>query len=528
MIVDDEPEIREHIKNSIDWEQLDILLIAEAGDADTATENAMLLQPQIVVMDICLPGQDGLSLAAELMRQYPEVQILIISGYQDFSYAKKAMAIGVSDYLTKPIVSTELNAALQRITARFVARKAEQQKMFTINQVLEQNRQTLQKWQLESLFRDANADMQQIIPQLHLLDIKLGGEYFAVLLANQCQNGENTLSSGVHSATIKQYLESKLQKNGFQVHSFFDDEKLLNCLLSFPSSIPEETIESVCRAVRSEIKFYFGQSLAIGIGSVVSGYERICRSARQARMALQHGIMVSSDAVVSWQNIRESQANPASEEGFVDRSWWPKLIECIREGEEKALKDTIDQLCQPSQSMAVLCEFGIEFLGELSRQCSELGIFLWNIIDYPSAVRQLLAAPDTRSFQQALLELCGQLTALLSKRELDANRYLITKAKDYIDSSYGNPELSLEQVSNQVGLSRSYFSSLFHKIEHKTFKIYLMELRIHHAKRLLTSTDKKIYEISCEVGCCDAGYFNRIFKRMTGMTPLQFRNGSKE
>ena len=115
MIVDDEPEIREHIKSAIAWQKRELLLVAEAGDADTAMESAMLLRPQIVVMDICLPGQDGLTLATELMKQDPELQILIVSGFQDFSYAKKAMSIGVSDYLTKPIVAKELNAALQRI-----------------------------------------------------------------------------------------------------------------------------------------------------------------------------------------------------------------------------------------------------------------------------------------------------------------------------------------------------------------------------------------------------------------------------
>jgi len=527
MIVDDEPEIREHIKSTIDWKQLDLLLVAEASDADTAIENAMLFHPQIVVMDICLPGQDGLSLAAELMQYDSDVQILIVSGFQDFSYAKKAMTIGISDYLTKPIVSVELNTALRQITERFAARKTEQQKLFAINQVLEQNKQTLQKWQLESLLHDTDTDTEQTIQQLRLLDIEFGGEFFAVVLVSRCDGDKNPLASGVQSATIKQYLETKFQETGFRVHSFFDDEKTLSCLLSFQTKLPEEIIESVCRAARSEIKFYFGHRLDIGIGSVVAGHGRISESTRQARAALQHCIMVSEEAVVSWQNIRESQSETVSTDSMASRRWWPKLAECIRLGRENVLEETVDQLCRQIQSHAGLQEFGIELLGELSRQCSELGVYLWNIIDYPSTVRQLFVATDAQSFKQSLLELCAQLTILLSKRESDANRYLITKAKEYIESSYADPELSLEQVSSYVGLSRSYFSTLFHKVEYKTFKIYLMELRIRQAKRMLTSTDKKIYEISCEVGCSDTAYFNRVFKRMTGMTPLQFRNGGK-
>lgn len=528
MIVDDEPEIREHIKSAIAWQKRELLLVAEAGDADTAMESAMLLHPQIVVMDICLPGQDGLTLAAELMKQDPELQILIVSGFQDFSYAKKAMSIGVSDYLTKPIVAKELNAALQRITERFAARKAEQQKMFAVNQVLEQNKQTLQKWQLESLLQGTVADAEQISQQLQLLDMELGGEYFTVLMASRRAQEEDALDSGVQSAIVKQYLETKLLEAGFRVHSFFDDEKLLNCLLSSQTHVPEETVESVCRTVRNEIKFYFGQRLAMGIGSVVASQAQIGVSARQARTALQHCIMISEEAVVSWQNIRGTQMTEAPTGSVVNRRWLPKAIECIREGRERALEETVDQLCCQLQSQTALREFGIEFLGELSRQCSALGVYPWNTIDYPGTVRQLFALSDVKSFKQALLELCGQLTALLTQQDSDANRYLIIKAKEYIENNFADPELSLEQVSGYVGLSRSYFCSQFHKVERKTFKIYLMELRICQAKRLLASTDKRIYEISCEVGCSDAAYFNRVFKRMTGMTPLQFRNGGRE
>ena len=166
----------------------------------------------------------------------------------------------------------------------------------------------------------------------------------------------------------------------------------------------------------------------------------------------------------------------------------------------------------------------MEFLGEISRQCSELGIYLWSTIDYPTTVRQLFGGEDTENFKSSLLQICSRFGQLLSRRDMDANRYLIIKAKKYIEDNYADPELSLEQVSNHVGLSKSYFCSLFHKIENKTFKEYLMDLRIRYAKRMLTSTDKKIYEISCEVGCSDAAYFNRFFKRITGMTPLQYRN----
>ena len=524
MIVDDEPEIRAHIKSAIAWDKLSLLLVAEAGDADTAMESAMLFQPQIVVMDICLPGQDGLSLAAELMKQDPEIQILIISGYQDFSYARKAMSIGVSSYLTKPVVAKEVNGALHRIIDTFMARKREQQKMYAVNRLLEQNTPMLQQWQLESLLQGDTTDAEQVRQQMRLLDMELAGEYCTALMVCGQKSGESTLDSGFQSATAKQYLEIKLQEKGFRIYSYFDDEKVLNILLNHSTQIPEESLERLCIVLCNEFKLYFGLQLHMGIGSTAENPGGIGASAKQARIALQHSLMLSEECVVSWFNIKETQSAALTATPQVNRRWLPRVIECVREGREKALEETVDRLLGQLHSQTQMHEFGVEFLGEISRQCSELGIYLWNSIDYPTAVRQMFACSDVEDFKQALMQLCQQMTQLLSRQDSDVNRYLVVKARKYMEENYADPELSLEQVSGYVGLSRSYFCSLFHKIEHKTFKTYLMALRISHAKQMLTSTDKKIYEISCEVGCSDAAYFNRIFKRITGMTPLQYRN----
>lgn len=529
MIVDDEPEIRAHIKSAIDWEKLSLLLVAEAGDADTAMESAMLFQPQIVVMDICLPGQDGLSLAAELIKQDPEVQILIISGFQDFSYAQKAMSIGVSAFLTKPVVAKDVNSALQRIIDTFMMRRTEQQKMYAVHQVLEQNRPMLQQWQLESLLQGDTIDAEQVHQQMRLLDMELGGEYCTALMVCGQKSGDSTLDSGFQSATVKQYLEIKLQEAGFHIHSYFDDEKVLNCLLSHSVRIPEETLDSICITLQNELMLYFGHQLHMGIGSTAENPGGIGASAKQARIALQHSLMLSEECVVSWFNIKETQNAALTATPQVNRRWLPRVIECIREGREKSLEETVDQLLGQLHTQTQLREFGVEFLGEISRQCSELGIYLWNSIDYPTAVRQLFAGVDAEEFKQSLMQLCRQLTQLLSQQDFDANRYLVLKARKFIEENYADPELSLEQVSGYVGLSRSYFCALFHRVERKTFKVYLMDLRIRHAKRMLATTDKKIYEISCDVGCSDAAYFNRLFKRSTGMTPLQYRNsGSRD
>lgn len=525
MIVDDEPEIRDHIKNSVEWDKLGLVLVGEAGDADIAMEIALLYRPQFVIMDICLPGKDGLSLAAELVEQNPEVKLLVISGFQDFSYAQKAISIGASDYLTKPVVPKELNSALKRMVDSFDARKQEQQRMYAARQILEQNREMLSRWLLKMLLHGEQdcVAISETLQQLSVLGMAPAGEHCVVLMAAERKKGAATLNSGVQSATVKQYLENRFQEVGFGVICYFDDDMVLSVLLSNKTPINADLLEEQCIAARNELELYFAQQYCIGIGTVVDSRTMIGESAISARRALQDSLMLSNEHVISWQNLREKNVMPAQTQQL-NRFRQSQLISCIREGNKTDLDTAVDELICRMETEEERREFGIELLGSIAKECGELGVYPWKTIDYPHTVRQLFTEEDARKFAEILKSLCGKLIDLLRQRDIDLNRYLIVNAKKYIDANYSDNELSLEQVSNHVGLSKSYFCSLFHKVEGTTFKLYLMELRMRYARRLLASTDKKIYEISCEVGYNDTAYFNRVFKRINGMTPLQFRN----
>lgn len=525
MIVDDEPEIRAHIKNTVEWDKLGLVLVGEAGDADVATEIALLHRPQFVIMDICLPGKDGLSLAAELLEQNPEVKLLVVSGFQDFSYAQKAISIGASDYLTKPVVPKELNGALKRMVDNFDTRKQEQKRIYAARQLLEQNRETLSRWLLKMLLHgESDCDtITETLQQLSVLGMVPVGEHGVVLMAAERKKGAETLNSGVQSATVKQYLENRFQEAGFGVICYLDDDMVLSVLLSKTTPVNADSLEELCISARNELEFYFAQQYCIGIGEVVRSQAMIGQSAISARRALQDSLMLSDDPVVSWQNLHEKNVIPAQAQQL-NRRGQSDLIACIREGDKTELDMVVDALILQMETEEERREFCIELLGSIAKECGELGVYPWKTIDYPHTVRQLFTEEDAQAFAQILKSLCGKLIDVLRQRDTDVNRYLIVNAKKYIDANYSDSDLSLEQVSNHVGLSRSYFCSLFHKVEGTTFKLYLMELRMRYARRLLASTDKKIYEISCEVGYSDTAYFNRVFKRINGMTPLQFRN----
>lgn len=528
LIVDDEPEIRAHIKDLIDWDKMDMLLVGEAGDADSAMEIFYMSHPQIVIMDICLPGQDGLSLAKELLSQNPDIKIIIVSSYQDFAYAKSAIAIGVFQYLTKPIIAEDLNECLSKIAEEFISKREENKKMYALHQVLEQNRAMLQQWQVESLISgDISASEEQVRRQIDLLEMEMNAQYFSVIIISIKKNNDVNLASGFQSATLKQYTATKMRESGFGVYCFFDENRNLCCLLNRMQPYTNEFLERICLSLYNELKSYFDQTICIGIGDIQESLVNISVSAKQAKAALQNAMLLECEQVVCHTNISVLNVPTVVNVPQVSK-WVPQVMLYIQERREQEIETIIQTICGQLSTEVEFQEFGVEFLGELSKVCSEYGIYPWNTIDYPVMIRQIFNCNEREKFYEILISLCKRLVKLVHQKNYSENHRLIEKAKHYIGENYSDANLSLEQVSSHVGVSKSYFCSLFHKFEGMTFKAYLMELRMRHARRLLAFSEKKIYEISCEVGCSDSAYFNRMFKRVTGMTPLQYRNSGKK
>lgn len=526
MIVDDEPEIRAHIKSMIQWEKLNLLLVGEAGDSDSAQESFFLLRPQIVIMDICLTGMDGISLTQEFLLQDPTIKVIIISSYQDFSYAKKALSIGVYNYLTKPIVAEELNDSLQRALDELAAKRLENQRAFAARQVVERNRVLLQQWMIEEVINGELMDTpEQIDQQFTLLNMDLRDKKSAVAVISVRSEDNAVHDNGFQLAMVKQCVDTKLGNKGYEVFSYFDEEKNIKCLVNRKDDLTNEELERDFLGIYSEINDMLGLDIRVGIGLFADDIGTIKLSAKQAVLALQNANNMSGESVVSYLNLKSIQPGVNDQHILNYKKILITLCDCIRNRKHEELHNLVSQIMDQLKTENDRRGFAIDLLSGVSKICVEAGIDPWKLIDYPVVVKQLFSSESIEDFGNVLLSLCDKVNLSLRQKNFDANSYLVRKAKTYIDENYSDKDLSLEQVSEYVGLSKAYFCSLFHKVEGVTFKTYLMDTRIQQAKNMLASTDKKIYEISCDVGCSDSAYFNRLFKRVTGLTPLQYRNG---
>ena len=359
-LVEDETIIRQGIKNNIDWRSNGFELVGEAGDGEYAYPMILKSQPDILLTDVKMPFMDGLELSRLVKKALPRTKIIVISGYNEFDYAKEAIKIGISDYLLNPVTSASLMDALKKVS----------------DQIFEEQ--------------------------------------------------EN-------SRLLERY--------------FINYEKYM----AFPDK------------------------------SDYSGVDR-----KLIRNFLKTG------------NIEECGI-------FID-----EYFEAVGEGNYMSL------LLRQYMTMDIFyCV--LEFIKSLNAQ--ELNTQP-ELTDLKRVTKAIEKADTTMEY---LKELFTFALTVRDKNSGDRYGLLIREAQEYIAENYGNSDFSLNMIAGYIGVSPSYFSSIFKQGTGQSFIEYLTKVRIDRACELLRCTTLRTSEIGEQVGYNDPHYFSTAFKKIMGQSPKEFK-----
>ena len=171
-------------------------------------------------------------------------------------------------------------------------------------------------------------------------------------------------------------------------------------------------------------------------------------------------------------------------------------------------------------------QFLFEYVQNITNESLRLGLVLERFESYATTIFCLFRPGNTENHVESVLKLTKSLSDALTTRHVTESHYLIEMSKKYIQENLSNEHLCLEAVSNHVGLSKIYFCKLFHKVEGVSFISYLKNERVYLAKKLLTTTNMKVFEISNAVGFSNAKYFSFAFKQAVGLTPMEYQRQS--
>jgi two-component system response regulator YesN len=528
-LVEDEIVVREGIRNSIPWEQTPYSLAGEAPDGEMALSMIADIKPDILITDIRMPFMDGLALSRIVKKTLPWIKIIILSGHDEFEYAREAISVGVEEYLLKPVSARDMIKVLDKIARRI---DEEKENLLNIEKLKAQVRSSgdilRDKWLSD--FLNGRIPAARAIEQ--------GGEFGVDLMARSCI----VIAVGIVSPTgneeqlfpVKLILHNIMEKypNGIW---FSENEKRFAVFIretansadnGAPAGSPvEESAYAIAQAVKYEVERNTGCKVMAGIGPVAERIGEAVNSYQTALKIVNYGIAGGLFQIADSSLLPKGDFDPAglsaiSGDQFVTRLKYvsQKDIDSLAEEYIIGLENSFGE-----NSMAAYFVLG-EIIVASSKIVEALGGNIRSIVPFSfnqEDIQRIISSRDL--FLEKIKTL---LAAVIEYRDAHtAGRYqsVIVRAREYIDGHFTDADLSLYSTASHVGISPNHLSTVFTQETGENFIEYLTRVRLEKAKQLLRETAMKNADIANETGFNDPHYFSYIFKKHTGLSPRDFR-----
>lgn len=530
-LVEDEFIVREGIKNNIDWAKEGFIFCGEAADGEIAYKLIQSNKPDIIITDIKMPFMNGLELGRLVKKELPESKIIILSGYEEFSFAQEAVNIGVTEYLLKPVSSVELMKVVKRVGQEIIEERRQKENFERYRQQIEANKDYARSRFLEELL-EGRLSTAKILEQGKELGLEMGAEYYQVMLFRF-----NNKNPG--KADSKELLELKKKlvdlNSKYENLIFFNRELEGNVLFIMGRSIEEidGTRIKYIREIKDIFSSYPKLAYFGGIGLPVNRLSRIPESYESAalifvrRFIVDRSTIISSDELLEYMYEEDGSTITADQLGELD---FKRAEDFLRNGEADEIHSFVNEFLKSispkSQKSLLFMQYFhmnihstvISFLKGIGRiQVLEKKPFI-----EIEEIKEMLI--DVQKVKDYMVEI---ISIAIEQRDLIRTKpyyRIIEQAKEYIMKNYANQDISLNDVAEYVNISSSHFSTIFSRETGSTFIRYLTDLRMNKAKELLKCTDLLCSEISSEVGYRDPHYFSYLFKKEHNCTPLQYRN----
>ena len=531
-LVEDEIAIRKGIKNSIDWEKEGYEFVGEAGDGELAYPMILKTKPDILITDIKMPFMDGLQLSKLVRKELPATKILILSGYDEFEYAKEAIKLQVAEYLLKPISSAKLLDVLVQVKEVIRQEQEEKELIKKYREDMKENRE-LEKERFLNQIITQNLSLTQILETGESLGMDLSAPLYNILLLKITENGGKQETY----AEIESALDTL--SGVFSFRRGVDEWLFL--LTADDAEKMERRIESCRKTVRQITEKtdppeeYFG-----ALGNPVERLREIKNSLKEAekKFAFQYFKKWNQILEIPVRDVGSSE-NPQTEKNEneellissvqVDKLNHKIIENFIHTGLRREVSNFVDDyfmsLGEKSvQSLMFRQYVAMDFYLAAVAFLERLGFSSKELVERCGDLKEMEQVIQT--IEQTKEYIKKVLDATLECREsVSRKRYsdLLKEAVSYIEHHYEEEDISLNQVAASVNISPSHFSTIFSKEMGETFIEYLTNVRMERAKQLLRSSTMKTAEIAYAVGYKDAHYFSYLFKKVQKCTPREFR-----
>lgn len=511
LIVDDEPLVIELIIRCIDWEEIGYEIVGKAFTAEEAEALTDELQPDVIFTDVRMPEHTGLELARAVLSKYTDIKIIMISGYDEFSYVNEGLKIGIFDYILKPIAEETLLEVACRVRDVILKEREHNDEFERLKLEFEQNFEVIREKHIERLVTSQNVEL--VAENLAFFDIKL--------------------NEGCYQAAILEYSEDEEVKEKKDLLQSIQVRDIVNAFFSgYPAILlfekhfqrigiinnqPEVDFAVLCSGLQAELCKSAGICARIGIGERYKDLRQLSISYREACDVLTYGFSAEMERSIQYHEIFSRLGeNPVMQDGIFRKFEYYMKQAMLEEAKETVCSTfTMLRECVITKEQAV--RIAMRYVMEIFSAAEELRVsYTEDEKDETELIYGLLCLSNLKDMQGYICDLLLSFMDAFKKQNGTKNVSVVQAAEAYLKEHYQDPELSLAQIARELYVNPNYLSRIFKEKNGKSFREYLLDIRMEKALVLLRQTTLKSYEVAEKIGIKDPGYFSFCFKKKFG------------
>ncbi|WP_091012049.1 response regulator transcription factor [Paenibacillus amylolyticus] len=579
LIVDDEYLIRNLLRMRIDWEQQGMSIVGEASDAAEALAQVELLRPDIVFTDIYMPKMDGIELSRILMKRYPSLKIVVVTGHDEFEYARQSVKLGISDFILKPIRASELLQVTTKLRALIKQEVGREYELMKLREEMEQSLPYLRE-------RFVNQWLSHMVPEDELHE---KARFFGIPISSSepglriaVMEVEGVVSQG---KITEPEASPHLSETSHQVHEAYQarqphqfsqvqrepqqDQTHLSQHQTEAHRQPAEEIHILLRMVgMKQVQAFYPQDsqtiivmdphnrivvlslgtdtefanqvqqlqeelqhtlkfegcevdVIVGIGQWQSGWGKASVGYWEACRALDYQAFVGKNQVICFEDlVIEGGKRPYHSDAQLLQQL--QFYVSVGAGEEAVLL-LERMLSVPFSDVSQFRMAAMDVVAECQRAAIEQqldGEYTLN----KEAVAAIFTANHLPELKSMLEQHVRAVSDVIQAKRQAKEGNLIDRVMAYLEENMGNAEVGLSSTAAAFYVSSGHLGRLMKKETGQTFVEYLTQLRMKKAELLLKQTDLKGYEIGEQVGIPDPHYFSVLFKKHIGRSMNEYRN----
>lgn len=518
MIVDDEESIRQGIANSIPWEEWGFEIVALCSNGVDATQQIAQTVPDIVLSDIRMPKMDGLELMQWLNYNYPDIKIVILSGYSDFEYLNMSIKNKVTEYLLKPTDLDEFEQVFYRIKGILDKEQA------TKNQQNKKEKLLFFTW-LDKLLRGraTSSENEMFMEKASLYGLWLENSAVMVLELDYAETDQKILMQ------IKQQAAETATQQG-QMAFFVNSEDVIVGVygVSAEQDLDYDKVLEISKLLQGKIRMSMNRTISVGISELCTEMQMLPQAYEQAKCCAKQHVFCGNESIFRYSQLEEEI--PEREAYFHTEQIQKALLAQQNQEIQGELQRVFSLFRQhPLKEYRYIDQLCLSCLFELSRWALQYNVRTEKLlhkfeIAYSDIYR--CHSLDTKcAFMTKVLE-CLQQELENQRSSNRKSSSVAHQVKQLVDREFGNNLMSLEYVAGKVHKSPAYISKVFKNELNCNFSDYITRCRMEQAAELLGREDQpKIYEIASQCGYADVSNFIKVFRKYHKESPSEYRNG---